>query len=140
MTTRPLYPSGRLSAPIRKPGEHAGPPDYDLIARLRTVREQGDDAMTAVEQYDPDFSVKLSACTEITSAEQMLDEWLSRRLDVLRRTQSQLRDLWQSTRQSAGMDDHGPESSHQAHEPRGNLPNVSDGELTKASPASDESE
>ena len=111
MTSRQLYPHGRLSAPMRGAGEHAGRPDYDLIARLRGVREQGDEAMTAVERYDPDFSVKLSACTDTSSAERMLAEWFARRADVLTRTQSQLRELWQSARQN-------PENSAPDSEPR----------------------
>jgi len=95
MKTRPLYPSGRLSVPIAGPhGERHVRQDHELISRLRDARAQGAEAMVAVERYDPDFSVKLSACTEGTDADQLLDEWLERRLAVLKGTQSQLRHLW----------------------------------------------
>jgi len=97
MTTRPLYPHGRASAPNWQPtSEHPGRPDYDLIAYLRAAREEGDEAMKAAEQYDPDFSVKLSTCADGADAEKLLGEWLVRRLDVLKRTQRRLREVWQS--------------------------------------------
>ncbi len=56
MIIRPLYTRGRASAPMTGPdGGRPCRPDYDLIAHLRPIRAEGDEAMTAVEQYDPDF-------------------------------------------------------------------------------------
>lgn len=103
MTTRPLYPRGRLSAPIASRGsglDDARPSrvDYDLIARLRDAREQGDGAMAAVEKYDPNFAIKLSSCAEEEEAERLLDAWLSRRVDVLKRIQGHLREVWNAGR------------------------------------------
>ena len=102
MTTRPLYPKGRASAPPftvgASPDGHAGRPDYDLIARLRAVRASGDEAMTAAEEYDPNFALKLSACFIEDDADRLLDTWLSRRVAVLRRTQAELRRVWQDAR------------------------------------------
>jgi hypothetical protein len=99
MTTRPLYPKGRASAPPftagASPDGHAGRPDYDLIARLRAVRASGDEAMTAAEEYDPNFALKLSACSIEDDADRLLDAWLSQRVAVLRRTQAVLRRVWQ---------------------------------------------
>ena len=96
MAARPLYPRGRLSVPVSGPrGERHVRLDHNLISRLREARGQGDDAMTAAEQYDPDFSVKLSACTEEADANRLLDEWLEHRLAILKRTQEHLRHLWQ---------------------------------------------
>lgn len=95
MASRTLYPRGRLSVPVSGPhGERHVHFDHSLIAHLREARTQGDNAMTAAEQYDPDFSVKLSACTEEADANRLLDEWLEHRLAVLKRTQGHLRDLW----------------------------------------------
>lgn len=88
---------GRLSAPIHNPlGEKPGRPDYALIAHLRAIRQEGDEAMAAVERYDPDFSVKLYACLEEKAAENLLDDWFARRVDVLKRTQEHLREVWKA--------------------------------------------
>jgi hypothetical protein len=87
----------RLSAPVHNPlGEKQGRPDYALIARLRAIREEGDEALAAVERYDSDFSLKLYACIEEAAAERLLDDWLGRRVDVLRRTQGHLREIWKA--------------------------------------------
>jgi hypothetical protein len=102
MTTRPLYLQGRASAPSSGMGCHpdgrAGRPDYDLIIRLRAIRALGDEAMTAAEEYDPNFALKLSACFIEDDADRLLDAWLSRRVAVLRRTQAELRRVWQDAR------------------------------------------
>lgn len=99
MTTRPLYPRDRASAPVDDPGgKRPGYSDYDLIAQLRAVRDEGNEAMTAAEQYDPDFGIKLSSCANEAEAEQLLDEWLARRVDVLRRTRAHLRQVWKAAR------------------------------------------
>ena len=97
MVTQPLYQRGRLSAPITGPhGERPGRADYDLIAHLRQVRTQGDDAMTAAEQHDPDFSVKLSACKDVVDANELLDAWLEHRVTVLKQVQADLRRVWEA--------------------------------------------
>ena len=95
MTWRQLYPAGRASA-LCNPLKKAPLPSPDLIDHLRAVRESGDRAMTAVEQYDPDFSLKLSACTDEAAAERLLEDWLARRFAVLKRTQSDLRKVWRT--------------------------------------------
>ena len=97
MTTRPLYPHRRAST--LPAGQQVGKPDYDLVAHLRTMRVNGDEAMTAVEQYDPHFSIKLSACMMADDAEALLAAWFERRVSVLLRTQEELRHAWQSARQ-----------------------------------------
>jgi hypothetical protein len=102
MTTRPLYPQGRASAPSSAmgcyPDGRAGRPDYDLIVRLRAVRALGDEAMTAAEEYDPNFALKLSACFIKDDADRLLDEWLSHRVAVLRRTQAEFRRVRENAR------------------------------------------
>lgn len=102
MTTRPLYPQGRASAPSSAMGCHpdgrAGRPDYDLIGRLRAIRALGDEAMTAAEEYDPNFALKLSACFNEDDADRLLDQWLSHRVAVLRRTQAEFRRVWHDAR------------------------------------------
>ena len=90
MTSRPLYPHGRASA-LAPSGTHSGKPDYDLVARLHSIRAGGDEAMTAVEQYDPNFSLKLVACKDAAEAGTLLAAWLQRRVDALTRTQPELR-------------------------------------------------
>lgn len=91
-----LYPRGRLGAPVAGPhGERLANLDHALIARLRAVRVEGDEAMTAAEQYDPDFSVKLSACTREADASKLLTDWLERRITVLKKTQAELKHVWQ---------------------------------------------
>ena len=95
MTARPLYPRGRLSAPVSGPhGEHPVHIDHQLICRLRDARAEGDEALTAAEHYDPDFSVKLSACTREADANELLEEWFERRIAVLKQTQAHFRRLW----------------------------------------------
>lgn len=95
MTTRPLYPRGRLSAPVSGPhGERHVRIDHQLIRNLRDARAAGDEALTAAERYDPDFSVKLSACTREADANELLDEWLEHRTAVLRQIQAHFRRLW----------------------------------------------
>ncbi len=97
MTGRLLYPHGRASA--LPGGTHPGKLDYDLVAHLRAVREDGDEAMIAAEEYDPNFSLKLSECTDDAAAEALLGAWLERRAAVLRRTQDELRRTWREARQ-----------------------------------------
>ena len=92
MTTHPLYEHGRTSA--LPGGDRPGRPDYDLVAHLRAVRTAGDEAMTAVEEYDPDFSLKLSNCRSLEAAEALLAEWLDRREAALRHTQAELHRVW----------------------------------------------
>jgi hypothetical protein len=97
MITEELYSRGRLSAAIRGPhGERLGRADYDLISKLRAARVEGDEAMVAAERYDPDFSVKLSACIHEADARALLDAWLDRRVEVLKTTQAQLRRIWEA--------------------------------------------
>ena len=98
MTTRLLHPHGRASAlPDGEAGrEHSIKPEYDMIAHLRIARENGDEAMTAAEEYDPDFSIKLSNCVTDEAAETLLAEWLDHRLSVLKRTQEALRQAWRN--------------------------------------------
>lgn len=94
MTTRPLYPHGRAST-LGPGGTRPGKTDYDLVTHLRAIRTDGDEAMTAAEEYDPDFSLKLAACTDAAEAERLLAAWLERRVDTLTRTQAELRQAWQ---------------------------------------------
>jgi hypothetical protein len=109
MITRPLYPLGRPSAHMGHPGgKRSSRPDYDLIAQLRRIRAEGDEAMTAAEQYDPDFAIKLSSCTDEAEANQLLHQWLIRRMDVLKLTQARLRHVWQTTRQKVSQDGRQP--------------------------------
>lgn len=92
MTSRPLYPGGRASALTGV--SHAGRTDYDLVSHLRAIRTDGDEAMFAVERYDPDFSLKLAASSGADAAEKLLAEWLERRIAMLKRTQTELRRVW----------------------------------------------
>jgi hypothetical protein len=100
MVSRPRYQKGRLSAPAvgAHGGERPGRPEYDLIAQLRAARVEGDEALWAAEEYDPDFSVKLSACRKDVDASQLLDEWLEHRVGILKRTQARLRQIWETAR------------------------------------------
>ncbi len=108
MTTRPLYPGGRASAlphaaGTAYPGDgHIDHPDYDLTARLRAVRASGDEALRAIEEYDPNFGLKLSACSDKDGADRLLDDWLSSRVDVLKHTQAELRRVWEHARLLGG--------------------------------------
>ena len=96
MSTHPLYAHGRASALPNS--ERPGRPEYDLIARLRAVRQQGDESMTAAEEFDPDFSIKLSNCATDEEAETLLTSWLEHRTGVLRQTQDALRETWRHAR------------------------------------------
>ena len=93
---KPKYPQGRASA-LPSYGKHSERQDYELVEHLRAVRVQGDESMTAIEQYDPDFSLKLAACREQPEAEALLEEWLQRRVAVLERTRTELKRVWQET-------------------------------------------
>jgi hypothetical protein len=74
---------------------HPDKADYDLVAHLRALRSDGDEAMTAAEKYDQYFSLKLAACMDAAEAEVLLIGWLQRRVDTLTRTQAELRQAWQ---------------------------------------------
>lgn len=89
------YKEGRASA-------LSGTTNYELVERLRTLRESGDAAMWAAEEYDPNFSLKLAAALDEASADALLAEWLQRRLDVLTRTRNELRAAWHDARPAAG--------------------------------------
>lgn len=84
---RDHYKSGRASA-------FSGNTNYELVEHLRTLRESGDAAMFAVEEYDPDFSLKLAEAADATSAEGLLSEWLKRRINVLEQTRQKMREAW----------------------------------------------
>ena len=86
MDEHPHYAHGRASAVT---DNQSGRPDYDLIAHLRSIRREGDEAMWAVEEYDPNVGIELSSCTDEAAVERRLDAWLARRLDALKRTQSE---------------------------------------------------
>ena len=97
MTTRALYQRGRRSAPITDPNKpKSGRTKYDLIEKLRHVRNANDEAMTAIDEYNPDLCVNLSACTTEEDAEKLLNEWLARRHEILSDTQTRLRTLWRA--------------------------------------------
>ncbi len=104
MTTRPLYPNGRASAlpSGASPGSGTGRTDYELVTRLRAIRVSGDDALRAAEEYDPNFGLKLSACSEKNDADRLLEEWLSHRVAILKRTQAEFRRVWEDARLSSG--------------------------------------
>ncbi len=103
MTARSLYPRGRAGALMdTTAGDRPGRPNYDLIAQLRAVREEGDGAMMAAETYDPNFGIKLSSCGDEATADQLLNEWLVHRIDVLKRTQARLRQVWKAAHAEPG--------------------------------------
>jgi hypothetical protein len=105
MESRDLYPRGRLGAPVAGPhGERPVHLDHALVERLRAIRAEGDEAMTAAEQYDPDFSVKLSACTQEADAVKLLTDWLERRITVLKKTQAELKHVWQEATEAGSRD------------------------------------
>jgi hypothetical protein len=89
---RPHYAHGRASAPTANPRRT----DYDLIAHLRNIRREGDEAMWAIEEYDPNVGIKLSSCADDAAAERLLDAWLARRVAALKKTQSRLRKVWKA--------------------------------------------
>lgn len=106
----PLYGRGRLSAPIpnlsHRENQGTTTTNYELIEELRSIRKQGEIDLLAIENYDPDFSVKLSACALESESETLLGHWLDRRLSVLKKTQQDLRTAWLKTQVdvSAGED------------------------------------
>lgn len=101
MTTRPPHLHVRASALLTDHSDtHRGKPNYDLIAHLRSIRAGGDEAMAAVETYDPNFSLKLAACSDLKEAEVLLAAWLLRRVNTLTRTQAELRRIWRETQTS----------------------------------------
>jgi hypothetical protein len=102
MSTHPLYTNARASALPNS--DRPGRPEYDLIARLRAVRQQGDEAMTAVEEFDPDFSIKLSNCATDEAAEKLLADWLEHRTRVLRQVQDGLQQAWRHARRSEAQE------------------------------------
>lgn len=103
MTTQPFYTQGRASAlpPDDVGSVQSSKPEYQLIDHLRIARANGDEAMTAAEQYDPDFSIKLSNCTSDEAAEALLADWLDRRVAVLKHTQDALREAWRNVSRTA---------------------------------------
>ena len=88
-----LYPRGRLSAPLARPGS-THEIRRDLIEALRAIRREGDDDVIGIDRYDPDFSVKLSACDNREQAQPLLDEWLRKRVSVLELTRNRLLRAW----------------------------------------------
>ncbi len=62
-------------------------------------------ATTAAEQYDPVFAIKLSSCAGEAEATRLLDEWLARRMDVLKRTQARLRQVWKTAHPEPGSEE-----------------------------------
>lgn len=84
------YKAGRVSA-------LSGSTNYKLVEQLRSIRESGDAEMFAVEEYDPNFSLKLAEATDPAAANALLVEWLRHRTEVLQRTQGKLRDAWRTS-------------------------------------------
>ncbi|KAF1856455.1 hypothetical protein Lal_00045306 [Lupinus albus] len=73
-TRETLYPETRSSARltargVSPDGAEPSTPDYPMIEALRAAREQGYDALTAAERYDPDFSIDLSRCQTAKEAD-----------------------------------------------------------------------
>ena len=103
MTHHRHYGHGRASAPTdNRPGH----PDNNLIAQLRNIRKQGDEAMWAAKEYDPNFGIERSSCLDDAAAERLLDTWLTSRLDALKRTQSELRRVWKAAHVEPGAVKH----------------------------------
>ena len=73
--------------------------------RLRAARAYGDETMTAVEQYDPDFCLRLSACTTQADADMVVQDWFERHLAGLKRTGETFKRVWGETRRQAGGTD-----------------------------------
>lgn len=92
LTQDPLYTHGRLSAPVTQHGASA--PRRDLIETLRSIRRQGREDLLGIERYDPDFSLKLSECNVEQEAVAYLEEWLEKRLSVLKVTRDRLHHAW----------------------------------------------
>ncbi|GJE79071.1 hypothetical protein [Methylorubrum thiocyanatum] len=108
-TRETLYPGTRLSAKTDPRGVavtdgHPGQPDYALIEALRAAREQGYDAITAIERYDPDFSVDLSRCRDEAEADWLLERWHARRSAVLDETRTTLKRIWADSRRASKAD------------------------------------
>lgn len=105
MTRNAPYPSMRLSAKIsaheNQPADASTKPDYALIKTLRSVRDDGYEAITAIEHYDPDFSIDLSRCVSRKEADALLDTWLEKRMAVLKHTCSELERTWRESRASS---------------------------------------
>ena len=87
MSPHPHRMQGRASA-------LSGTTNHILVDRLRAIRESGGSAMNALDEYDPNFSLKLAAASDATAGEALLTEWLDHRTEVLKRTQANLRDAW----------------------------------------------
>ena len=66
------------------------------------MRDDGHEAITAIERYDADFSNDLSRCVSGKEAGALLDAWLEKRMTVLKRTRSELERTWQEGRASTG--------------------------------------
>lgn len=105
MTRRDLYPSTRLSAKIsvheHNPADASIKPNYALIEKLRSVRDDGYEAITAIERYDPDLSIDLSRCVSSKDVDALLDAWFEKRLTVLRNTRNELERTWRENRPSS---------------------------------------
>ena len=105
-TRETLYPGTRLSAKVPPrdncpDSSEPEQPNYPLIEALRAAREQGYDAITAVERYNPDFSIDLSRCHIEAEAEALLERWYARRVAVLDDTRETLRRLWREHQEVA---------------------------------------
>ena len=96
------HPTFRLGAPVSGPhGEFPVEYAHELIAELRAIRVEGNEALAAIERFDPDLSVKLSTCTDEKDAQSLLDEWLRRRVDALEGTHKRLLEVWRHGRHAA---------------------------------------
>jgi len=94
--THELYATGRAEALPHTPDSNPPPPDYALVRRLRAVRDEGQEAMSALEHYDPNFSLRLSECEDEAAAIGHLKDWLERRVTVLEQCRSRLEETWRS--------------------------------------------
>lgn len=105
-TRETLYPETRLSAHLTQrgamPGDEAEQPNHPLIEALRAVREQGYEAMTAAERYEPDFSIDLSRCRDAAEADALLERWRAHRTAILDDTRATLRRVWMERRGAEG--------------------------------------
>ncbi len=100
MAQRPHYPQGRLGAFVRaldRPEQLAtsGVMNHELVGRLRRIQDNGEESIAAIEEYDPNVCINLSVCTTSGEADLMLETWLSKRLDVLQRTRTELKQEWE---------------------------------------------
>jgi hypothetical protein len=105
MAQHPHYPQGRLSSLTRAPDRPeqlgaSGGVDHELVNRLRQIRDDGEESMAAIEEYDPNVCLNLSLCGTPEEARAMLETWLSRRVEVLQRVQTELRKEWERSRGS----------------------------------------